>query len=137
MPIWPAGFQGSISHTRSWCLVAVAPATVATGLGVDIEIDTPLKSELLSAICTPSEIQRLPGGEAGLALATLHFSIKEAVYKACYPRLRDRWDFSDVQVELDVEDECFVASPPASVGQPIRGRVLRRAGFVLSSAVWE
>ena len=136
VPIWPEGWLGSISHTREWCVAAVAPRSAARGIGVDVELDEPLKAELLETICTPGEIRALGAGDAGLSEATLHFSIKEAVYKACFPQLRERWDFQDVELEIDAAAERFRASPPRSAGGPIEGRVLRRAGFVLSAARW-
>lgn len=54
-PVWPEGLTGSISHTRSCAMAVLAPAKAVQGLGIDLEEDTPLKEDLVPAICTARE----------------------------------------------------------------------------------
>ena len=64
------------------------------------------------------------------------FSVKEAVYKAFYPRTREFWSFQDVGVEIDLDAARFSATLPASAGRAtIEGRVFRRDGWILSGVV--
>ena len=37
IPRWPEGVVGTISHTRAWCVAAVARASDARAIGVDVE----------------------------------------------------------------------------------------------------
>ena len=62
------------------------------------------------------------------------FSIKEAVYKAFFPRLRQLWGFQDVELEMQLEENRFLARLPASADRPqVEGRILRRKGWILSA----
>lgn len=142
VPRWPAGVVGSISHTSGrgaeLCAVAVAPAARAWGVGIDVEPDEPLEPALEAKICREPErrfLAGLPHDEAG-ALRRAFFCAKESVYKACFPRLRERWGFHDLAVELDPATETFVAVPHAGsalAGRRLDGRVARRAGFWLAA----
>ncbi len=133
VPIWPRGFVGSISHKRDLCAVAVARSETYRGLGLDIEPARAIRPELQKTICTEPERAWLRGctrEQQGL-LCRIVFSVKEAVYKAFYPSLREFWSFQDVGVEIDLETSRFVAEVPPSTGVArVEGRVIRRAGWV-------
>jgi 4'-phosphopantetheinyl transferase EntD len=101
-PIWPAGAIGSIAHSDTLCVVAVARQGELLSLGLDVEPDQPLEADLWSTICTPAELERLltvPGSERGRA-ARLLFSAKESVYKCLYPVLRLPLEFHEVEIEV-------------------------------------
>jgi len=49
-PIWPLGLIGSISHTAAHCAAAVACTRDVHFVGVDVEADTPLPSEILEIV---------------------------------------------------------------------------------------
>jgi len=139
VPLWPAGAVGSISHTRgrpadaegSLCVVAVAPAAEVAAVGVDVEPDRELEPELWPRIATRRELAWLSGqpeGERGRLVRAL-FGVKECVYKAAFPRRRERWGFHDVEVELDPATSGFRARTPG--GRTVPGRWLRTGGFLV------
>jgi len=57
--------------------------------------------------------------------------VKECAYKACFPALRERWGFQDVEVALDPAAECFVATPRVGrlAGRELAGRVAARGSW--------
>lgn len=135
VPSWPPAFVGSISHTKDLCAVAVAQAAHYRGIGIDLEPDEPVGEGLEDRICTPIERARFEGAsrdERGRSCRTI-FSIKEAVYKAFFPELREFWGFQDVEVEVDLAAGRFLAKTPPSTGRSSwEGRVFRREGWLIS-----
>ncbi|HKJ24975.1 MAG TPA: 4'-phosphopantetheinyl transferase superfamily protein [Myxococcota bacterium] len=138
VPRWPEGAVGCISHTKDLCAAVVAPAAGGgsgpiAGVGLDVEQATPLAPELRARICTHAERRFLDRGdeERAGALGKAFFSVKECVYKACFPVLRERWGFHDLEIELDPEAERFVATP-------LGGALARRAleGWVAKRGTW-
>jgi len=113
-PIWPEGIAGTISHTRNFCAVAVAPHDRSRCLGLDIEDGSPLKAELAERICTPRELEWLAANtstdEERGRLAKLVFSAKEAFYKCQYPLTKRFLEFEDVELDLDLEAKTFEAT---------------------------
>ncbi len=130
LPRWPDGILGSIAHCRDRCVVAVARRGAIIGLGLDLERDEPLEGGVVQLVCSPEELAAARVS-AGRSAAVLLFSIKEAVYKCCFPLTRERWDFSDVTVLIQPEG-CFEAVTPA---QPVSGRYAGSNGWVLAGAV--
>jgi 4'-phosphopantetheinyl transferase EntD len=101
-PIWPAGIVGTITHTQSWCAVAVARQSDISGIGADIEAATPLDVSLWERVCRPEERESLlerPAALRGL-LAKAVFSAKESIYKALFPQVRLFLDFQSMHIEL-------------------------------------
>jgi 4'-phosphopantetheinyl transferase EntD len=141
-PRWPAGFVGSISHAGEWCAVAVARAAQVLALGLDLERDEPLETEVAARVCTPRELAALPGRDAAERgrHAMLVFSAKEASYKAVYPLVRRVLGFQEVELELHPVDGRFAVRFPADVcallphaAAPPRGRFARRAGCLVTT----
>jgi len=102
-PLWPAGVVGSIAHTNTLCVVAAAPAARVTGLGLDIEADTPLDEELWATVLRSDErrtLDGLPDGERGRR-AKLVFCAKEATYKAVSHELGRVLEFDEVSIDVD------------------------------------
>ncbi len=133
VPLWPEGALGCISHTREWCVVAVASCDDVTALGVDVEPDTPLEPALWPRIATHAErewLSRQPEAERG-RLAHGIFVVKECVYKAAFPSRRERWGFQDVETALEPIAGRFRAETPgfgAGERRVVEGRLLRRDG---------
>ncbi len=143
VPRWPPGAVGSISHSGSWCGVAVARAESAAGLGLDVEGDAPLEPSLVPRICSPQELEcfgRLPPPPAA-DWPKLAFSLKEAAYKAYFPLARTFLGFHDLELEVDAEAGAFAArllradAPAAAGRRRFCGRFGAAAGFVCAGVV--
>ncbi|MGN7510857.1 amonabactin biosynthesis phosphopantetheinyl transferase AmoD [Aeromonas salmonicida] len=101
-PRWPAGFEGSISHSlllgRGMALCAVRPGQGGMGLDLEAWLEDEQACELWPCIVDDVEwarLQRCPLGPAqGLTLA---FSAKESLFKALYPRVGRYFDFLDAR----------------------------------------
>lgn len=79
-PVFPAGFVGSIAHTRRLAVAAVCPAREARGIGVDLETDT-VGEHLHRILLREEEREHLwtPADEPTLRAL---FVAKEAAFKA-------------------------------------------------------
>lgn len=101
-PRWPAGFEGSISHSllqgRGMALCAVRPGQAGMGLDLEAWLKDGQACNLWPGIVNDEEwgrLQRCPLGSAqGL---TLVFSAKESLFKALYPRVGRYFDFLDAR----------------------------------------
>lgn len=125
-PLWPAGVAGSITHAGGWALAAVSEGVAAIGL--DLEIDEPLPEEIIGTVLRPEEV----------GCARVIFCVKEAVYKAVYPQVRQIFGFEVLSVVLDGDTfaaRFTQAMPPFAKGDVLRGRVSRGAGFILAGVV--
>ena len=145
-PVWPTGFVGSITHTRSgeqgFCAAAVARSTDARGVGIDAELDEPLEEKLWDRILVASElafIDAAPETERGY-LGKLVFSAKEATYKAQYAVTGQYLEFEDVRVELDPSRRAFAAALARDAGAfeagfTFHGRYARRDGLIATGVL--
>lgn len=135
-PIWPTGWLGSISHAGDRCAVVVASTRDYAGLGLDLELDAPVRAGLERMICFGRELDWLataPSEAERLRRCRMVFSAKEAVYKAFYPRVRRVWRFAEVALELDLAREAFDARLPADAGvEAVRGRLRIGSGWILA-----
>jgi len=87
-PVWPAGFVGSISHTDTLAVCAVARCQDIERLGVDIEeyIADEMAYFVFASVVT--EAERVLFDQYPLyrhALLTVIFSAKESLFKALFP----------------------------------------------------
>jgi 4'-phosphopantetheinyl transferase EntD len=101
-PVWPAGWVGSITHTRTHAAAAAAHARDFAALGIDFEtvdrFDLPLARHILT-LDEQVAMQALPL-EARQARLAAVFCAKEAFYKAQHP-LTGRWlGFQHVETPL-------------------------------------
>lgn len=120
MPLFPKGITGSITHTvgDSWAYRAAVVAAVGTGempvsVGVDAEPSAPLPGGILERIASSGE-RRLVGGDP--VAARLLFSVKESIFKVCYPLVGEFLDFD----EAEVVSLGWVAAPgPVSETGPV------------------
>lgn len=117
-PVWPQNVVGSISHAGGVCVVAIAPRGGILGLGVDLEHNQPLDSELVEIICTEREREWLaqhPRSRKG-RFARVIFSAKECTFKCQYTLTKTHLDYGDLDIELDAENLKFVARFRRAVG---------------------
>lgn len=108
-PIWPDGMIGSIAHCDTVAIAVVTSKAPLNSIGIDVEENTPLPSDLWDTICTEKELAWLathPTDQQGL-LAKQIFTAKEASYKAQYP-LTGRLIGFDA-VEINLEGSSFAA----------------------------
>ncbi len=104
-PQWPAGTIGSITHGAGWAGVVVARRQQWCGLGLDVErlLTCERADRLAGEILTSGELELyacLNDNERAL-LVTRTFSLKESLFKALYPLVKQRFYFQDAEV-LDV-----------------------------------
>lgn len=105
-PLWPPGVVGSITHGAGWALALVGRATRSGGLGIDLEAAGRYFPELVAEVAFGDERDRLDivTGDP-LARGTLElFAVKEAIYKAFYPRVREFFGFEAVRVGAEGGD---------------------------------
>lgn len=100
-PVWPASVSGSLSHSHQTIAVLLSRAENRLLLGVDCEsvMRKDTAEQMHSVIVTPEEKQKLL--ESGLPFATaltLAFSVKESLYKALFPVLRQTMDFNAAEI---------------------------------------
>jgi 4'-phosphopantetheinyl transferase EntD len=132
-PLWPDGVVGSITHCDGYCAAAVARAADFSAIGIDAENNEPLPANVLGEVAFGDEldwVHSLP--RVGICWDRLLFSIKEAVYKAWYPR-GGRWlDFDQVSVALDIEKTTFHARVSGVPASTVSGSLAYR-GFYLTT----
>ena len=141
-PRWPAEVVGSITHTKSWCAVALAPRGSVRGVGLDVEGDDDLKRNLWDTICTPADLAWLeaqPPGERGW-LGKLVFSAKECAYKAQYLETEQFLGFQAMSVAIDVPGRRWRTtfneeSGGFRPGDTIEGVFRRERGLVCTACV--
>ena len=112
-PVWPQGFRGSISHSQGLVLAVVTRSPECLGIGIDAEVDTVLEPAVLQMVVTPQERARY--GVAMRDLGCLLFSIKESVFKACFPLTRQWIDFQDANVLLAPDNLSYTVTLGADV----------------------
>lgn len=99
-PIWPQGIRGSLSHTHQQ-VCALLTRRQDQLLGVDCEriMEAKVASETHPMLITAAEKARLEQGNVPFPTAlTVAFSIKESLYKALYPQVKQFMDFSAAEV---------------------------------------
>jgi 4'-phosphopantetheinyl transferase EntD len=143
-PRWPAGFVGSIAHSRDYAEAAAARLADIASVGVDVEEPTRFDLDLEPYLLTPSETDRHLGrlrGAERQAVTAIIFCAKEAWYKAQYPLTGRRLGFHDVEAELagdggdmgagvfDVRRLGAPASPPRGRFAVIGDRVVAAIAF--------
>lgn len=101
LPVWPEGVIGSITHCRGMAAAALREVTAGsdTLLGLDLE-----KTNRLSAGASRRVLHPLEVAFAGddQVRATIFFSLKEAFYKAQFPRWRTAGNFQDLGLDVDL-----------------------------------
>ncbi|MNI56689.1 phosphopantetheinyltransferase component of enterobactin synthase multienzyme complex [compost metagenome] len=105
-PLWPAGMEGSISHSQlagqGVALCGVRPAQGGMGLDLEAWLEADQAAQLWPGIVDEDEWRRLESGVGAVGLdrsrgLTLVFSAKESLFKALYPRVGRYFDFLDAR----------------------------------------
>jgi len=140
-PIWPVGVVGSISHSLTRGVAAVARQTDGfISIGVDLEESTPLDEMFAIDLCTPFErdwLKQQPSGQRGLLLKAM-FSAKECAYKCQYPLSKTLLEYSAIRIELDAEVNSFSAhfeidADPFKAGSRLNGQIVCAGGHFASA----
>ena len=139
-PLWPEGLTGSISHSQSCCIAALGRTNQVRALGVDVEEDTDLDSDLVATVCTRAErawLSAQPNAQAGL-LAKLIFSAKECAYKCQYPVSKTLFGFDTFEVTPDPDTGQFEATflnnvPHFAAGTQLHGRFGIADGLIITA----
>lgn len=141
VPLWPQGITGSITHGNGQAAALVAWTRDWRGLGIDLEhqLQAERAARLAQEILTADELQRAAGltADAFAQRVTLTFSLKESLFKALFPLVRQRFYFHDAEVLavdghqarlrllIDLDGEW-----PA--GSELHGRFIERDDYLLS-----
>jgi 4'-phosphopantetheinyl transferase EntD len=99
-PSLPHFVRGSISHKNEFAVALVKPNFFGT-VGVDIEVAKPPRSKQLAMKIMSERERYLAGNLKGISKEVetlLHFSMKEALYKALHPYVHRHigWDEAEV-----------------------------------------
>lgn len=112
-PVWPIGLIGSITHTKSLSVAAVASSrSEVKSLGIDIENFIPNQrwSKIERLVLNESEnahFKNLSEDDHRL-LRTLIFSAKESLYKVINPLAKCYIEFKEAKcVAFSLEQETF------------------------------
>jgi phosphopantetheine--protein transferase-like protein len=139
-PVLPPGVVASVSHKEhvAVALVARAEPGSAARIGVDVELEVPLRIDIARKVLTDderAELAALPEPER-MAEVRLRFSAKEAIYKALDPFVRRYVGFHEVSVRPrpDGTSQVQMHLPPAEGAFDVEVRWLRRDGLVLTTA---
>lgn len=142
-PIWPNGVTGSITHSGSYCIAAVARTENITSIGIDIESSEMLDRDLVHLICTEEEIKNID--LCGVEVYEqdpykIVFSIKESIFKCLYPLVEAFFDFKDVSIVLDQRSQSATIKLLSKELLSYYGFYLKSRYFVLGnyifSVVW-
>ncbi|MFJ5159328.1 4'-phosphopantetheinyl transferase [Pantoea sp. NPDC088449] len=103
-PLWPAGMQGSLSHTHNIAVVAATREPLSLGVDVEQVMAEETAEETADLLMSKHEKRRLLAQPLPFAqAATLLFSLKESLYKALWPQLHQPMDFLQAElVGLDI-----------------------------------
>lgn len=106
-PIWPDGFVGSITHSRSFVISAVANKKDLDSLGIDIENIGRVSTSVAEKILIDQDIKFISGLSEDF-INTLIFSAKESFYKAIYPKYGHFFGFESAFVStISIENSTF------------------------------
>ncbi|MGP4846127.1 4'-phosphopantetheinyl transferase family protein [Marinobacter sp. 1Y8] len=109
-PVWPADAVGAITHSDGWAAALVASRQYYQGLGIDVEtvMSADRARRLIQEILTPDEQLRHASAleaDPGQLLTTI-FSLKESLFKALYPVVKQRFYFQHAElVSFDGEGQ--------------------------------
>lgn len=95
-PVWPPGLVGSITHTDSIAIAAVADCRHFENIGIDIEDLQVLDTGVAKSILTTSELENCIHSETDVLRL---FSFKECIYKCVDPIFGEFIDFAEVDVQ--------------------------------------
>ncbi len=111
-PVWPASLVGSITHTTTQAICAIARNTDYKSLGIDLadQISVATANNIKDQIIQTHEaetLSKLPlSFEQSLTLA---FSAKESLFKALYPHVGFYFEFYVAEIcEIEMKTHTFL-----------------------------
>jgi len=110
-PLWPADIRGSLSHTQSWTgALLTRRSDLLPGIDGERIMSEERARDIAHLIVSPAETLLMAQRDLPFASAlTAVFSMKESLYKAIWPRLRQFMDFSAAEVvDWDKESQRAV-----------------------------
>jgi len=133
-PLWPAGFVGSITHTRTYAAAVAAPQDRFLSVGVDAERSGGITDAMLPMLFDDAErrwLQAFDGADR-TPWATVLFSAKEATFKAWNMATNKPLAFRDLHI--DIEPDQFIVRQEAAGdwGGPVTGRFALRGDLVVT-----
>lgn len=127
-PLWPQGVAGSISHSDDIALAVAKRSDVA--LGVDLELNEPLSTDVTEVISTAAERSAFASATAPERII---FSAKESVYKCLSLKVGRVIDFSEVAITPNDAQNRFEAIAQTDLnGHAKPGHIVAR-GMILTS----
>jgi enterobactin synthetase component D len=139
-PVWPQGFVGSLTHTRTFVAAAAAAAKRVRSLGLDSEqiVYDDESSAITQVCCSHQELRTLAVWPMHPRCAvTLLFSAKEALFKCINPVVLEFFDFVDAEVAcIDARRRtisirlCRPLGTDFAAGQTFEGRYAFAFGHV-------
>ncbi|MCT2386659.1 4'-phosphopantetheinyl transferase family protein [Erwinia pyrifoliae] len=99
-PVWPQGITGSLSHTQQQvCALLTRDRNLLLGIDCEQIMTLSVGKETQSMLINQQERERLEQCSMPFNTAlTVVFSLKESLYKALYPHLKQFMDFSAAEV---------------------------------------
>ncbi len=98
-PLWPDGWAGSLSHSRSTCACILS---TNTNLHIGIDVETRLSSASEAAVrqvaLSDTESALIAGHPEAAHLTGLIFCAKETLFKALYPMVQRVFGFDSAQI---------------------------------------
>jgi len=145
VPLWPSGYTGSISHTDSFCGVAVGNTNVVKSIGLDAECIQTIDHDCWPQLFTSEELEWIYSRPTQQwdTHATLIFSAKECFYKCQYMLSRKWVDFHDVTITINLHKKSFMARPSIdicetlSVGTRLYGKYIFNQHHVFTGMALE
>ncbi len=127
LPVWPAGYCGSISHSREIAVALVASTGDCRGVGLDVVKKNAVSTKVGIRIMLTEEV-RLSWGFTDTDWRAIVFSAKESVFKAVHPVIGEFLGFRDVEIKMNESERSFTA---ATVKEGPSSKVVRAGiGFV-------
>ena len=109
LPEWPAGYRGTISHSREIAIAMVASTSDCHGIGLDVVKKNAVSAKVGTRIMLAEEMLP-PRGFSETDWRAIVFCAKESVYKAVYPEIGEFLEFRDVEIKMNESDRSFTAS---------------------------
>lgn len=93
-PIWPAGFNGSISHSATQAIALVVRGDINVGVDLQEYLSDEVTQTLMPEIVTSHELQFAPLFTHDAQFVTTVFSAKESLFKCMFRDIKHYVDFS-------------------------------------------
>lgn len=146
-PCWPDGIVGSLTHTRTFAMAAVARADTFYGIGIDAEeiLSKERATKIQKKILTNQESKHFHdwcelGSIQPNILLTLIFSAKESLFKCLNPLVKKffgfqcalitKIDFVQTQFEIQLTQEV---SPNFPAGYKLEGKYILQNDLIITA----